>query len=238
MGIGRSTIFIGLIITSSIVSGIESQLDASLKSNSILSLNKLSSITGSPQQVIYDSIHQISKDNTYINSKVGSSRKLSSLQSQHRLRGSQTSPPAVSSGSNTEESLKLLQQMEALKMQLEALVNKKDGTTATTSVGQQPQQMYTQQKPQYVPERASSSRPASIGGKCGGGDAFAGQPVDGWNPPAQARLEDIQQWEDARREVSSIITHFNRGGKPLRELIHKEVSALKLLRQKLFCQYM
>jgi hypothetical protein len=173
-----------------------------------------------------------------------SRRKLTALQAQYKLRGATPpSPILASSTSNAEESLKLLQQMEQLKLQLEALVGKNQGSTIPSlAQQQQQQQVYSppqQMSSQYrIPDRASQTRSASLGGKCGGGDAFAGQPVDGWNPPSQARLEDIQQWEDARREVTSLITHFNRGGKPLRELIHKEVSALKLLRQKLFCQYM
>ena len=75
------------------------------------------------------------------------------------------------------------------------------------------------------------------GGKCNGGDAFAGASVEGWTPPRTAALETMQQWEDTYKSTFSEISHFDRGGKSLRDFIHREVNALKVLRHKLFCGY-
>jgi hypothetical protein len=95
-----------------------------------------------------------------------------------------------------------------------------------------------QQRLQGAPA-ASSGKAASGGGagKCAGGDAFGGVSVEGWTAPPSAELEVLQQWEDSYKSTFAEISHFDHGGKSLRDFIHTQVNALKVLRHKLFCRY-
>ena len=70
-----------------------------------------------------------------------------------------------------------------------------------------------------------------------GGDAFDGQSVDKWTPPRRAELASIQKWEDAHEAMLARLKSANVGGQILRDMIHKEVRALRLLRHNLFCKY-
>jgi hypothetical protein len=61
--------------------------------------------------------------------------------------------------------------------------------------------------------------------------------VEDFKAPDAAGLEDRQQWEDLKKSTFSEIAHFEKGGKPLRDLIHTKVNALKVHRQNIFCRY-
>jgi len=168
----------------------------------------------------------------------------------------QQQPPT--GGNRVSESLKLLQQMEALKAQLDALMATGGGgadssgrpptAAATAPMAKASPPVPMRAPPYQSPQRpsvpltraaqraagmtpgpvaehkasssssstssgsSSSYAPAVVasGGKCGGGDAFAGLSVEGWVPPAQAPMEATQQWEDARKKSLYSITHFEK----------------------------
>ena len=93
-------------------------------------------------------------------------------------------------------------------------------------------------KPPAEPPAVTASAPsAEDGEKCFGGDAFDGQSVDKWTPPRRAELASIQKWEDAHEAMLARLKSANVGGQILRDMIHKEVRALRLLRHNLFCKY-
>ena len=92
--------------------------------------------------------------------------------------------------------------------------------------------------PAAEPPAVTASAPsAEDGEKCFGGDAFEGQSVDKWTPPRRAELASIQKWEDAHEAMLARLKSANVGGQILRDMIHKEVRALRLLRHNLFCKY-
>jgi hypothetical protein len=137
------------------------------------------------------------------------------------LRGFEYVTASMAPPVRSEESLKLLNQMEALKAQLDALMGdngKGNGVLPAARPGN---------------VRGSSTADKS---ECEG-DAFRGMSVEGWQPPGRARLEDIHRWEDAYKVAFRDISHFEKGGRPLREFIHGKVNELKVLRQSLFCKY-
>lgn len=70
---------------------------------------------------------------------------------------------------------------------------------------------------------------------CLGGDAFEKISITRWKPPETARFEEIQRWKEAKSESDASIKSFPRGGKELRDFVHKQVESMRLLRHKLFC---
>jgi len=84
----------------------------------------------------------------------------------------------------------------------------------------------------------SVPRLKSAAGACLGGDAFAKISTNRWDPPGNARLEDIQRWQKAKAESDNAIKKFPRGGKELRSYVHDQVDRLRLLRHNVFCNYL
>lgn len=72
---------------------------------------------------------------------------------------------------------------------------------------------------------------------CVGGDAFEKVSISKWTPPANAHLEQIQQWKEAKAQSDVAIKGYPRGGKELRDFVHKQVESLRLLRHNLFCAF-
>lgn len=135
--------------------------------------------------------------------------------------------PVVSEPAGSAESL--LSQMEVLKAQLDALMTQEAYSSRT----------FQSNRLQTVGSE-KSKRAGNVGAKgqlmCTG-DAFRGVSVEGWSPPEHARLEETSRWEDAYRLAFREITHYEKGGKQLREFIHGRVNELKALRHNLFCKY-
>jgi len=130
---------------------------------------------------------------------------------------------------NPSDPAALLLQIQALQQQLTSMVQ---GDSQASHADAGPRTAATDRSSPGL--RGS---PKLLAGKCKGGDAFAKQPVDNWNPPADAPLEDIQQWNDAQKAAMSEITQFNKGGQVLRDFIHERANKLRILRHKLFCTY-
>lgn len=72
---------------------------------------------------------------------------------------------------------------------------------------------------------------------CLGGDAFEKVSISKWTPPEKAHLEQILQWKQAKSQSDTAIKGYPRGGKELRDFVHKQVETLRLLRHNLFCAY-
>jgi len=83
-------------------------------------------------------------------------------------------------------------------------------------------------------EEEAEEKKYTIGG-CKGKDAFAGVGVDGWEPPDDATAKDVSDWEEETRKFEKKIADIKVGGEALRDYIHKQVAALKLVRHALFC---
>lgn len=84
-----------------------------------------------------------------------------------------------------------------------------------------------------LPTMADVAKPAK--NPCLGGDAFEKVSITRWAPPETARLEQIQQWKDAKAQSDAAIKGYPRGGKELRDFVHSQVESLRLLRHNLFC---
>lgn len=71
----------------------------------------------------------------------------------------------------------------------------------------------------------------------GASDPFAGQSIETFKPPKGAGFSDIMKWEDARKDMIEGIKRMKIGGNALRDIIHKEVRRMQLLRFEIFCKY-
>eukprot|EP00600_Ochromonadales_sp_CCMP1393_P011625 CAMPEP_0175003208 /NCGR_PEP_ID=MMETSP0005-20121125/4102_1 /TAXON_ID=420556 /ORGANISM="Ochromonas sp., Strain CCMP1393" /LENGTH=801 /DNA_ID=CAMNT_0016258261 /DNA_START=349 /DNA_END=2754 /DNA_ORIENTATION=- len=68
-------------------------------------------------------------------------------------------------------------------------------------------------------------------------DPFASQPVDTFVTPKEATFEEAMEWKNALKKMVNKISKMKIGGETLREAIREEVTALQIMRFKMFCKY-